>query len=80
MNFEDDSLWEVAPCSLVEEESRFRGRLIAMMMEAVRTFDMSRYYTALYPRRLPTSSSHLEDLKSHNMSFDIEHSEKNTEW
>jgi hypothetical protein len=53
--------WDVAPCSRVEVNRRFRGAYClhhgaALMMEAVHTSEMSmnfqRDYTALHPRRL----------------------------
>jgi hypothetical protein len=56
--------WDVAPSSLAETDRRFRGTyclpLIALMMEAARTSEtlvaiLLRDYTALQPRRQPSS-------------------------
>jgi hypothetical protein len=33
--------WDVAPCSLVEIDRRFRGQSVALMMEAVSTSESS---------------------------------------
>jgi hypothetical protein len=37
------AFWDIAPCGLIEVDSHFRG-VIALMMEAVRTTEMSVYF------------------------------------
>jgi hypothetical protein len=62
--------WVVAPCSLVEDYRRFRGvcclLLIALMMEAVSTSEMSvNFYQTI--RRYNPEDSHLRTHRRENL-------------
>jgi len=60
--YEDDNLFDIAPCSLVEigdvSEARTASIIMAMMLEAVRTSETLAYFKeTLYLKRLSSSKS-----------------------
>jgi hypothetical protein len=66
-------LRDVAPCSLVEVERRFRGGAVSIIRAIVMSWKyappkLPRDYTALHPRKL-LSLYRRETLKSHEKDF-----------
>jgi hypothetical protein len=67
------AFWDIAPCSMVEVDRRFRGSYClhhqgALAMEAVRTSETSvNYYTSRrnIPEGCHLHTRHRKDLKSH---------------
>jgi hypothetical protein len=62
--------WDVVPCSLAEVNRRFRGAVIALMMKAASTSEMSANFYQTTRRNI-LEDSHLhtrrrENLKSHH--------------
>jgi hypothetical protein len=58
--------WVVAPCSLVEVYRRFRGPLIALMMEAARTSEtLVKCYQTI--RRYNPEDGHLRTHRRENL-------------
>jgi hypothetical protein len=62
------AFWDVAPCSVVEADKRFRG-VIALMMEAVQICEMSVYFHETTQHYIPEScclhTRRRENLRSH---------------
>jgi hypothetical protein len=58
--------WDVAPCYLVEVYRRFRGKIIALMMEAANTSETSvKFYQTT--RRSNPEERHLRTRRRKNL-------------
>jgi hypothetical protein len=60
--------WDVAPCSHVEVDRRFRGVFTAMIMEAVRTSETYVNFNVTTRRYIPEDST-LHELVIMNILF-----------